>query len=221
MARKTKEDAQETRNAVLDAAVRVFAVKGVANTSLVDIAAEAGVTRGAIYWHFANKADLLNTLWDQVLLLYTPLTQASESRDEPDPLGKMKALYLSFFTGLVEDPRQQQLFRILFDDSDRSRDTEAVRLRHVTKRQERFLGIQVALRNARDRGQLPPDFDVRAGAIAVLSFIHGLIANWIITPDLFDIKKDAPVLIEGMLGMLRTGFCLRQQEEPAGGGTIG
>jgi TetR/AcrR family transcriptional regulator, acrAB operon repressor len=217
MARKTKEDAQETRNAVLDAAVRVFAVKGVAKTSLADIAAEAGVTRGAIYWHFANKADLLNTLWDQVLLLYTPLAQASESLEEPDPLGKMKDLYLMFFTGLVEDPRQQQLFRILFDDSDRSKDTEAVRLRHVAKRQERFLGIQVALRNARDRGQLPSDFDVRVGAIAVLSFIHGLIANWIMTPDLFDMKKEAPMLIEGMLGMLRTGFRLRQQEESAGG----
>lgn len=217
MARKTKEDAQETRNAVLDAAVRVFAVKGVANTSLADIAAEGGVTRGAIYWHFANKADLLNTLWDQVLLLYAPLTQASESRDEPDPLGKMKALYLSFFTGLVEDPRQQQLFRILFDDSDRSKDTEAIRLRHTTIRHERFQGIQVALRNARDRGQLPPDFDVRVGAIAVLSFIHGLIANWIMTPDLFDIKKEAPLLIEGLLGMLRADFSRREEEEPAGG----
>ena len=143
MARKTKEDAQETRNAVLDAAVRMFAVKGVANTSLTDIATEGGVTRGAIYWHFANKADLLNTLWDQVLLLYIPLTQATESRDEPDPLGKMRALYLSFLTGLVEDPRQQQLFRILFDNSDRSKETEVVRLRHAAIRHERFQGIQI------------------------------------------------------------------------------
>ncbi len=206
MARKTKEEAQETRSAVLDAAVRIFAVKGAAHASLADIAQEAGVTRGAIYWHFANKADLLNTLWDQVLSLYEPLAQASESRDEPDPLGKMKALYLSFFTGLVEDPRQQQLFRILFDDSDRSKDTEAIRLRHAAIRQERFQGIQIALHNARDRGQLSPDFDVRAGAIAVLSFIHGLIANWIMTPDLFDIKKEAPQLIEAMLAMLRLGF---------------
>ncbi len=206
MARKTKEEAQETRSAILDAAVRVFAVKGAAHASLADIAQEAGVTRGAIYWHFANKADLLNTLWDQVLSLYEPLAQASESRDEPDPLGKMKALYLSFFTGLVEDPRQQQLFRILFDDSDRSKDTEAIRLRHAVIRQERFQGIQIALRNARDRGQLPPDFDVRGGAIAVLSFIHGLIANRIMTPDLFDIKKEAPQLIEAMLAMLRLGF---------------
>jgi len=206
MARKTKEEAQETKSAILDAAVRIFAVKGVARTSLDDIAREAGVTRGAIYWHFANKVDLLNTLWDQVLLFYAPLAQASEDPDEPDPLGKMKTLYVSFFTGMVEDPRQQQLFRLLFDDSDRSKDTEVIRQRHVQCRQERFLGIQTVLGHARDRGQLPPDFDVRLGAVSVLAFIHGLIANWIMTPELFDIKLEAPRLIEGLLRMLRTGI---------------
>jgi TetR/AcrR family acrAB operon transcriptional repressor len=212
MARKTREEAQETRNAILDAAVRVFAVKGVAHTSLSDIAQEAGVTRGAIYWHFANKADLLSTLWDQVLLLYAPLAQAIESRDEPDPLGKTKALYVAFFTGLVEDSRQQQLFRILFDESDRSKDTEAIRLRHVAIRQQRFQSIQTVLRNAIDKGQLPLDFNVRVGAIAVLSFIHGLVANWIATPDLFDIKQEGPLLIEGLLRMLRAGFSCGEPE---------
>jgi TetR/AcrR family acrAB operon transcriptional repressor len=206
MARKTKEEAQETRNAILDAAVRIFAVKGVARTSLDEIAREAGVTRGAIYWHFANKVDLLNTLWDQVLLFYAPLAEASENPDEPDPLGKMKTLYHSFFKGMVEEPRQQQLFRLLFDDSDRSKDTEAIRLRHAQIRRERLQSIQITLNNAKNKGQLPPDFDARLGAISVLAFIHGLIANWTMSPDLFDIRKEAPQLIEGMLQMLRAGF---------------
>lgn len=206
MARKTKQEAQETRNNILDAAVRVFAVKGVAQSSLDDIAREAGVTRGAIYWHFTNKTGLLNTLWDQVLSLYAPLTQASEDPNEPDPLGKMKELYLSFFNGLVEDQRLQQLFRLLFDDSDRSRETEAIRQRHAQKRRERLRGIQITLNNAKERGQLPPDFDVRQGAISVLAFVYGLIANWIMTPDLFDIQKEGEQFIEGMVQMLRTGF---------------
>ena len=77
MARRTKEEAQETRQAILDAAVRVFAQQGVANASLTDIAQEAGVTRGAIYWHFANKADLINTLWELGQSFYSPLTLAS------------------------------------------------------------------------------------------------------------------------------------------------
>jgi TetR/AcrR family acrAB operon transcriptional repressor len=206
MARKTKEEAQETRSAILEAAVRIFAIKSVARTSLDDIAREAGVTRGAIYWHFANKTDLLNTLWDQVLLFYAPLAEASENPDEPDPLGKLKALYLSFFTGMVEDQRQQQLFRLLFDDSDRSKDTEAIRTRHTQIRLERLQGIQNTLNNAKARGQLPPEFDVRLGAISVLVYIYGLIANWIMTPEMFDIRRDVPDLIEGMVQMLRSGL---------------
>ncbi|WP_310600863.1 TetR family transcriptional regulator [Desulfobulbus sp.] len=206
MARKTKQEAQATRNSIVDAAVRVFAVKGVARTSLDDIAREAGVTRGAIYWHFANKADLLNALWDQIMLLYAPMTQASEAEDEPDPLGKMKDLYLTFFSGLVEDQRQQQLFRVLFDDSGRSKESEAMRLRHIQIRRERLHGIQITLINAKAKGQLPPNLDVRQGAISVLVFIYGLIASWITTPEMFDIKKEGEQFIEGMFQMLRTGF---------------
>jgi TetR/AcrR family acrAB operon transcriptional repressor len=210
MARKTKEEAQETRSAILDAAVRVFAVKGMAHSSLADIAQEAGVTRGAIYWHFANKEDLLNTLWDQVLQLYAPLAQASESRDEPDPLGKLKALYISFFTGLVEDQRQRQLFRLLFDDSNRSKETDAIRQRHLVCRQERFFGLQTVLRNARERGQVPADLDIHLGAVAILSFIHGMIANWVMAPDLFDMKTQGPVLIDSLIAMLQSGTMVQK-----------
>lgn len=204
MARKTKEEALETRNAILDATVRVFAAKGAANASLTDIAREAGVTRGAIYWHFTNKADLLNALWDEVLLLYTPMARASESRDEPDPLGRLKELYVRFLGRLAEDPRQQQLIRILFDQGSGSEDINLIRSRHLQTMHQRNRSVQTVLRNAIDRGQLSPDLDVRLGTIAVVSFIHGLIANWVLTPDLFDIKGDAPALIEGLLQMLRT-----------------
>ena len=65
MARRTKEDAEATRNALLDAAERVFYDKGVSRASLDDIAREAGTTRGAIYWHFKDKADLFNAMMER------------------------------------------------------------------------------------------------------------------------------------------------------------
>ncbi|MDP1673909.1 MAG: TetR family transcriptional regulator, partial [Burkholderiales bacterium] len=57
MARRTKDEAVETRNQILDAAEKVFSARGVSRTSLADIAEAASVTRGAIYWHFKDKAD--------------------------------------------------------------------------------------------------------------------------------------------------------------------
>ncbi|MDR0458334.1 MAG: TetR family transcriptional regulator, partial [Burkholderiaceae bacterium] len=66
MARRTKEDAQATRAAVLDAAERVFLRRGVTRTSLAEIAQAAGVTRGAIYGHFRTKADLFTAMMGRV-----------------------------------------------------------------------------------------------------------------------------------------------------------
>ena len=62
--KRTKEEAEETRKSVLDAALRVFSRKGYAAAALKEIAEEAGVTRGAIYHHFANKEQLYLALAD-------------------------------------------------------------------------------------------------------------------------------------------------------------
>lgn len=64
MARKTKQEAQETRQYILDVALRLFSQQGVSSTSLGEIAKAAGVTRGAIYWHFKDKSDLFSEIWE-------------------------------------------------------------------------------------------------------------------------------------------------------------
>jgi AcrR family transcriptional regulator len=53
---------QDTRLAILDAAVRIFARSGVSAAPLEDIAAEAGVTRGTLSWHFHSKDDLVSAI---------------------------------------------------------------------------------------------------------------------------------------------------------------
>lgn len=64
MARKTKQQALETRQHILDVAMRLFSQQGVSATSLAQIAQAAGVTRGAIYWHFKDKSDLFGEIWE-------------------------------------------------------------------------------------------------------------------------------------------------------------
>ena len=59
MARRTKEEAQATREDILDAAQACFHEYGVAGTSLAMIGTRAGYTRGAVYWHFRNKIEVL------------------------------------------------------------------------------------------------------------------------------------------------------------------
>ncbi|MGL4893183.1 MAG: TetR family transcriptional regulator, partial [Aeromonas veronii] len=52
MARRTKEEAQQTRCHIMSTALDLFCSQGLAKTSLTDIARAADLTRGAIYWHF-------------------------------------------------------------------------------------------------------------------------------------------------------------------------
>ena len=66
--RKTKEDALATRERLLDAAEALFRERGVTRTSLAEVATAAGMTRGAVYWHFKDKADLFRAMCDRATL---------------------------------------------------------------------------------------------------------------------------------------------------------
>jgi len=72
--RRTKAAAQETREEIFRAGIKVFAEKGYTAATLADVAREAGCTRGAIYWHFRNKeaffaetVQRLNRFYDELL----------------------------------------------------------------------------------------------------------------------------------------------------------
>jgi TetR/AcrR family transcriptional regulator, acrAB operon repressor len=97
--RRTKQQSEQTRQQILRAARREFAHRGVARTTLERIAASAGVTRGAIYWHFANKTDLFHAMREQVSLpLIDRMSFALLSADDEDPLAAIGA----FLTNLIE-----------------------------------------------------------------------------------------------------------------------
>jgi TetR/AcrR family acrAB operon transcriptional repressor len=216
MARKTKEEARQTRTDILAAAIRIFSVRGVSRTTLNDIAKEAGVTRGAIYWHFQNKTDLLAALWDQLFLPIEPIVQASESNDESDPLGRMREALLSLFTSLASDPMQLQLFRILHNKCELVEDTGTEHLHRANCHRDGLKRIGTVLANAVAREHLPPDYNIHLASIATISFIDGLLANWLMFPTLIRADREIPLLVDELMAMLRRGFSSSQQHEKEG-----
>lgn len=206
MARKTKEEALQTRADIMDAAVRVFSVRGVSHSTLGNIAKEAGVSRGAIYWHFKNKTDLLGALWDQLFLPIEPIVQASLDLQENDPLGKMREALLAFFNILANDPLRLQLFRILHDKCEAVEDTCSMHLHRVNCHQNGMKWFGAILSNAVAKKQLPPAYDIHLASIATISFIDGLTANWLMFPELITVEREIPLLIDSMIEMLRHGL---------------
>lgn len=62
MPRKTKEEAEKTRARIMASALSLFVKKGYEHTTFTDIAARLKMTKGAVYWHFETKEDLLIAL---------------------------------------------------------------------------------------------------------------------------------------------------------------
>ncbi|MCB5178594.1 ScbR family autoregulator-binding transcription factor [Streptomyces antimicrobicus] len=69
MARARQERAEITRQAILDGAAIAFDRSGFGGTSLSDVVKHAGVTKGALYFHFPSKEALARTLMDEQLLV--------------------------------------------------------------------------------------------------------------------------------------------------------
>ena len=113
MARRTKAEAEETRQKILDAAERLFFVDGVSRTSLELIANAAGVTRGAIYWHFKNKVELFEALHERVKLPAEDIVERAMADGHPDPLGLVEQAMVESFIALTEDEQRQRVFTIL------------------------------------------------------------------------------------------------------------
>ena len=112
--RRTKEEAAETRRRVLRAARTVFARQGVARTSLEQVAAEAGVTRGAVYWHFRNKADLFYQMREEFSLpLVDRLDLALASVDGSDPLADVERMLATLVAAIDGDAAARTVFSIV------------------------------------------------------------------------------------------------------------
>jgi TetR/AcrR family acrAB operon transcriptional repressor len=204
MARKTKEDALKTREAIIDAAVRVFSVRGVSRTTLVEIAREAEVTRGAIYWHFKNKEDLLEVLWDDVFSPFDAVQSAAENGEELDPLGLLTRTHLDLFRGLSEHPRRLQMLKILLNNSE-SEDDQSYQTQLSHFREGQCI-ITKVYNQAIAKGQLPQSFDVHLATLATMVFVNGLLRKWIMFPDELGVDREIPALLETLDQMIRNGF---------------
>ncbi|HJW02160.1 MAG TPA: TetR family transcriptional regulator [Azospira sp.] len=75
--------ADMTRATLIDGARQAFLELGVNGASLDQVAARAGVTRGAIYWHFGNKAELFFALVEESRAKLLARLQASAGHDDP------------------------------------------------------------------------------------------------------------------------------------------
>lgn len=117
MVRKTKEDALITKKRIIDAARVAFVQHGVSQTSLEAIAKKAGVTRGAVYWHFENKTALFHAMREQVFLpLFDRMDVSMPDHYDDntiDPLTSLENFMLDTIALLTEDQETRETYEIM------------------------------------------------------------------------------------------------------------
>lgn len=204
MARRTKEEAQATRNRILDTAEQVFLDKGVARTSLADIAGTAGVTRGAIYWHFKNKTDLFDAMMQRVSLPMEEAMTRAEGKDRDDPLTFLRICALNVLERLTCDPQCQRVFEICCHKVEYADEMEQLRERHIACRSNYIVLLERGFRRAAVLGLLAQGVNPRFAAVGLHALVDGLIANWVLDPRYFPLAKAAQPLIDTYLEGLKS-----------------
>jgi AcrR family transcriptional regulator len=111
--RRTQEQRRsQTRRALVTAARRLFAEQGFANTGTSDIVAAAGVTRGALYHHFADKQALFAAVVEEEhLLMAMAINAAGESDEDPGPIRALIA-GCDVFLDAMQDPGRRQILLV-------------------------------------------------------------------------------------------------------------
>ena len=213
MARRTKEDALATRHQLLDAAERVFFDKGVSRTSLNDIALAAGATRGAIYWHFKNKADLFNAMMERVTLPMEEALHQSGQDCGNDALGELMGAILNAMRKITSDERTRLVFEVAVYKVEYVDDLLAVKVRQVETNAEVVQKMQDALQDALQRRGLPLLTAPAAVANGLHALVAGLIQCWLLVPESFDLVETAQQALKAYLAGL--GLTKPQPAAPA------
>jgi len=208
LVRRTKEEALATRHRLLDAAELLFHAQGVSRTSLGEIALKAGATRGAVYWHFKDKADLFNAMIERVTLPLEQALQIGLNAQAGNALGVMRSAVVDYLRQMTTDAQLRRVFEVAMHQVEYVNELQAVRDRHLAVRKLCIVDITLGLdMAARDQGVT---LAVPAGVAAWVlhGLVVGLVQDWLLDDGIFELVATGEAALDVYfrgLGLARPG----------------
>ncbi|MHC5349376.1 TetR family transcriptional regulator [Metapseudomonas furukawaii] len=202
--RKTKEEAEKTRGAILAAAEHLFLENGVAHTSLEQIARAAGVTRGAVYWHFQNKAHLFNDMLSQVRLPQEQMTERLCGCNGQDPIRALRDLCVEAILNLARDEQRKRVFNILLHRCEFTEELREAEERHYAFVDQFIRLCEALFERPACRERLHAGISPLQASRAVHALIVGLFSDWTRDDRLFDPLVDTEPMVDALFrGMVK------------------
>lgn len=205
MARSTKAAAELTRRRILDAAERLFHANGVAQTSLEQIAEAAGVTRGAIYWHFADKVALFRALHEGVRLPQEDLVAQAAGSGNPDPLGLLEQVACDCLRTLSADAQRQRVYAILLFRCDYLGEMAEALTRQNEADAAMHADLTRLFEMAGRDGLLNPRWAPAVAERAFTAMMRGLWVDWLRYERNFDLAGVGSECVKELFRSFRAG----------------
>ncbi len=176
MARRTKAEAERTCRLILEASVDVFSEKGYSHTTFEDIAQRIGMTKGAVYWHYKNKAALVAALFDTLNARENLLLAASVPE-----INSLDDLYASLVARIWVATKDEQCRKLAFFVSEQMEWSAHV-LESVQEESKKygtkpFEEVGEVLRKAMCGGLLRANTDTDAARDILISMYLGILTS--------------------------------------------
>ena len=186
--------------------MEVFWREGVTRASLQAIAQQAGVTRGALYWHFKNKEDLFETLFEQQYADFLAAFNDQTLRDNQDVWAHLQHNLNAMFETLATNPSRHKFCDVMFAKCEQTASNETIT--ELAHRYHRLFQKQIAyaLQLSREQGRLPENTDIELAAIYLESSLVGLIKIWLDEPNRFDLIGKSRRVIAANMQALQQGI---------------
>lgn len=202
--RRTKEEAERTKELILRAAIKEISKKGYAATRLEDIAEKANVTRGAIYYYYKNKNAILYDIHKKNKKRVHDMMIKLE-KGNGDPIMRMKDALLVILERLETDEEfraiEEVFLKIEFAAIIREDDDLRERFQNdMIENQERMLKL---IKKSQVDGKIRDDISPENLALSITSFYMGITTLWFTKIFDFSMKEKAKdsidILFNGMV----------------------
>lgn len=198
--RRSKADAEQTRLMILEAAELLFSKHGIARTTLEQIARAAGVTRGAVYWHFKDKTAVLSALYERSSAPQIALIRAeTEQESLGDPLEFIETAGKDFLALFATDPRQQRM-HVIMSNAAFSEETGAWLAESNAELWRVFLRLA---ERADEANLLTDELTPEEVAVSLMVMMGGLLNEWRRRDKAFDLAQLGAKLLHHHIMSLR------------------
>ena len=201
MVRKSKQEALKTRRDILSAAIAVFLKKGVAKATVHEIADEANLTRGAVYWHFDDKNDLVTAVFEEAINVIIGVTEEAVKQPGATSLEKLKAFLCGPIEQAINSENVRNIYTVLMHFCDHG--DEAANAYRLIFRAQGYYEKQLRhlLNQAIDDGYLRSDLEMESTIFMLMASMHGLTLRWLTPgqPIVFDLPAHLDKITDSLL----------------------